>query len=77
MDWFQGGDNVKYSRRKLTYEFLEDWYEPEYITLYCLEFNYTFEVDWEVVQFAYCPPFTYTEMSEMIVQIKRSAYERL
>jgi hypothetical protein len=22
LDWFQGGDNVKYIRRKLTYEFL-------------------------------------------------------
>jgi len=22
LDWFQGGENVKYSRRKLTYDFL-------------------------------------------------------
>jgi hypothetical protein len=43
----------------------------------CLEFNYTFEVDWEEVQFAYSPPFTYTEMMDMITKIKREVYDRL
>lgn len=76
LDWFQGGENVKYTRRKLAYQFLDEIYDPEYITLNCLQFSYTFEVDWEEVQFAYSPPFTYTDMTEMVTKIKRSVYDR-
>jgi len=58
--WEQSGENVKYFRRKLTYPFLEDYYDEEQITLNCLQFDHSFEVDWELVQFAYSPPFTYS-----------------
>jgi hypothetical protein len=42
LNWFQGGENVKYRRRKLSYSFLEDNYEPDFITLNCLSFSYAF-----------------------------------
>jgi hypothetical protein len=71
--WVQSGDNVKYTRRKLTYDFLNEYYDEEYITLNCLQFEYTFEVDWEEVHFAYCPPFTYTDLSEFIGKLKLNA----
>jgi hypothetical protein len=75
--WFQGGDNVTYRRRKLGYDFLDEEYEPEQITCFCLSFNYSFEVDWEEVQFAYCPPFTYSETMEMVGRLKRDSCKLL
>lgn len=42
LNWFQGGENVTYRRRKLNYSFLEENYDAEFITLNCLSFSYTF-----------------------------------
>ena len=46
LTWFQGGENVQYRKRKLIYEFLDENYEPEQITFFCLSFSYSFEADW-------------------------------
>jgi hypothetical protein len=42
LNWFQGGQNVKYTRRKLMYDFLSESYDDEYLSYNCLPF----EVDW-------------------------------
>jgi hypothetical protein len=34
-----------------------------------LQFDHTFEVDWELVQFAYCPPFTYSQLHQLISKL--------
>ena len=44
--WAQGGENVRYIRRKLIYDFLDETYEEDAITFNCLQFDYVFEVDW-------------------------------
>lgn len=75
--WVQSGDNVKYSRRKLTYDFLSDYYEEDQITFNCLQFEHTFEVDWEEVQFAYSPPFTYSDLTDFLARLKASANSQL
>lgn len=72
LDWFQGGQNVKYFRRKFTYEFLSDFYDEDDITFNCLQFDYTFDIDWEEVQFAYSPPFTYSDLTKMIINLKQN-----
>lgn len=77
LDWFQGGENVKYVRRKLTYDFLNEFYDEEQLMFNCLQFEYTFGVDWEEVQFAYAPPFTYSNLAEMILKLKTSVNSRL
>lgn len=38
------------------------------LTYNCLSFEYEFEGE-EVVQFAYCPPFTYTDNLSMIAAL--------
>lgn len=41
-DWHQGGENVKYEKKKLRYTFLEENYLEEAITYNCLSFDYVF-----------------------------------
>lgn len=75
--WVQSGENVKYLKRKLTYEFLNEYYEEDYITFNCLQFDYTFEVDWEEVHFAYSPPYTYSDLTDFIAKLKSTANSQL
>lgn len=69
----QAGENVKYFRRKLTYDFLDETYDEDAITLNCLQFDYTFEVDWEEVHFAYAPPYTFSDLTRAIASLKSTA----
>jgi len=40
------------------------------MTLNSLSFWYEFNTDWEEVQFAYAPPFTYSDNVEMIRNLR-------
>lgn len=75
--WVQSGENVKYSRRKLAYDFLGEYYDDDQITFNCLQFDHTFEVDWEEVHFAYSPPFTYSDLNDFLAKLKTSASSQL
>lgn len=75
--WVQSGDNVKYSRRKLTYDFLADCYDDEQLTFNSLQFDHAFEVDWEEVHFAYSPPFTYSDLNDFLAQLRATANAQL
>lgn len=63
--WKQGCSNIKYDQKILRYDFLTELFTAPTLTYNCLTFEYEFEAD-EVVQFAYCPPFTYTDNLRMI-----------
>lgn len=71
--WSQGGENVKYFRRNLGYEFLKERYDEADITYNCLQFEYVFETDWQEAQFAYSPPFTFTDLSNTLSGLKQMA----
>jgi hypothetical protein len=64
---------VRYFRRKLTYEFLDEIYEEEAISFNCLQFDYSFEVDWEEVHFAYAPPYSFSDLARTISTLKTAA----
>lgn len=68
--WHQGGEAVKYEKKKLRYQFLEENYLDETLTHNCLSFDYVFGADWETVQFAYCAPYTYSDALNLITNLK-------
>jgi hypothetical protein len=67
--WRQGCLNIKYDKKLLRYEFLSERFNSQAITYNCLSFEYEFEGGDELVQFAYCPPFTYTDNLRMIASL--------
>lgn len=76
--WAQAGENVRYHRKPLTYDFLPELYDEEdYYTYNCLSFDYTFDVDWEEVHFAYTPPFSYSDLNDMLLRLKQAVAAQL
>lgn len=65
--WHQAGLNVKFDKQSLRYTLLDDYnYSSESTSFNCLQFEYQFERDNDEVSFAYCPPYSYSNMLDSI-----------
>jgi len=84
VDWHRGGENIEYKLSKLSNENMliagktgrmtcVQWLSslnPNKKQYYSLSFDYEFEYPDDIVYFAYSVPYTYTDLTNLLTQIK-------
>ena len=67
LGWFRGGNNIQYSQNNIRRPCCSKCF-------YSLSFSYKFEYDQDTVYFAYCFPYTFSDLMQDLLELENDPF---